>query len=169
MALPLPMQTAVISHQGGSIMNQKVIAGALTFIALVAASPCFAGGQDMQTAPDVEEIKTRVAEAKPKGHRLTVKLTRDASLKLGRKPGASVSGKVMAITGEGFEIRDHSPLNGDTVATIRYSEVASVKRQSGVGKVFKNIGEYSLLAAMGTVAVPVLIVSSLIGHPIYTC
>jgi hypothetical protein len=150
-------------------MNQKVMAGLLTFIVLVSASPCLAGVQDPQTAPAVEEIKTRVAEAKAKGYRLTVKLTRDASLNLGRKPGASVSGKVMAIMGEGFEIMDHSPLNGDTGATIRYSEVVSVKRQSAVGKVFKNIGEYSLLAAIGTVGVPVLIVSSLIGHPIYSC
>ena len=150
-------------------MNQKVIAGALTFIALVGASPCFAGGQDLQTSPDVEEIKTRVAEAKAKGHRLTVKLTRDASLKLGRKPGASVSGKVMAITGEGFEITYHSPLNGDTGATIRYSDVASVKRQSGVGKVFKNIGEHSLQAALSMVVLPVMLVSSLIGRPIFNC
>src|SRR5262245_41623600 len=150
-------------------MNQKVMAGLLTFIVLVRAGHWLPGVQDRQTAPAVEEIKTRVAEAKAKGYRLTVKLTRDASLKLGRKPGASVSGKVMAIMGEGFEIMDHSPLNGDTGATIRYSEIVSVKRQSAVGKVFKNIGEYSLLAAIGTVGVPVLIVSSLIGHPIYTC
>jgi hypothetical protein len=150
-------------------MNQKFIAGALTFLALVCASPCFAGGQDLQTSPDVEEIKTRMVEAKAKGHRLTVKLTRDASLKLGRKPGASVSGKVMAMTSEGFKIMDHSPLNGDIVATIRYSEIASFKRQSAVGRVFKKIGEYSLLAAIATVGVPVMLVSSLIGHPIYTC
>jgi hypothetical protein len=150
-------------------MNRMVIAGALTLIALVSASPCLASGQDLQTAPAVEAIKTRVVEAKAKGYRLTVKLSRDASLKLGRKPGASVSGKVVAITGEGFEITDHSPINGDTGTTIRYSEVASVKRQSAVGRVFKNIGEYSLLAAMGTVGVPVLLVSSLIGRPIYNC
>ena len=146
-------------------MKQKIMIWLMTIIMLASASPCLADGQDKQNAPAVEEIKARVTEAKAKGYRLTVKLTPDGRFKLGGKPGASMSGKVVAITDDSFEIVDTSPLNADIRATILYSETASVKRQNAVGKVFKNIGEYSLLAAI----VPVMIVSSLIGHPLYDC
>jgi hypothetical protein len=144
-------------------MKQKVIVWFMMIIGLASASPCLAGGQDPQTAPAVEEIKARVAEAKAKGYRVTVKLNRDASLKLGRKRGASVNGKVTEIMGKGFTLTDRSPFDGQVNITIDYADVASVKRQSSAVKVFRDIGQYSLFVAAGAVAVPLYFVAGLLG------
>lgn len=150
-------------------MKQKAMVWLLTISVLASASPCLAGGQDRQTAPATEEIKARVVEAKAKGYRVTVKLTPDGRFTTGGKPGASMSGKVVDITSGGFQIMDTSPLNGHTGAAILYSDVASVKRQNAAVKVFKNIGGYSLLVAVGAVMMPVIIVTSLTGHPLFDC
>ena len=147
-------------------MKQKVMVWLMLTIVLASARPCWAGRQDQQITPAVEETKARVAEAKAKGYRVTIKLTPDGRFTTGGKSGASMRGKVVAITDDGFEIADVNHLHADIRATILYSETASVKRQSGVTKVFKNIGGYSLLVAVGAVMMPVMIVSSLTGHPL---
>jgi hypothetical protein len=134
-------------------MKRKLISW-LMALAVLSATPCLASGKDKQDSIALDKIKARVVKAQTKTSRVTVKL----------KNGETIKGQVEDVTEQGFTIRGQGATGAAFTMTVDYSSVAAVKGQSAWSRAFKNIGEYSLLGAVGVALLPLYGVLALTGR-----
>ncbi|HMF58189.1 MAG TPA: hypothetical protein VK619_17735 [Pyrinomonadaceae bacterium] len=149
-------------------MKQKMALLLIIVTLLCAPLPVNAAGN--QKALTVDEVKARTVEAQASRREIIVRLRPGAKIFVGSKAfpyeianGANLSGRVKAVGENDFTLSSASSRTGEVTAVINYADVLGVKHQSGVAKLFKNIGRYSLLSAASVVIIPLFAIETLLG------
>lgn len=126
----------------------------------IGANASFSRAQNKMTREQIasQDMKVRITVRNERFKRVIVELSN----------GSTVSGLITSVSDDDFEVTHERELKGrGATETIRYSDVASLKRASRALRVLKRIGVAPAVIAFVAISIPVCQISILLKHAVF--
>ena len=125
----------------------------------IAANSSLSRAQNKMTRDQIasQDMKLRMAVRNQKFTRVIVELNN----------GSTISGLITSVSDDDFNVMHHRELIGPgPTETIRYSDVATLRRPSPGLRVLKRIAVAPAVIALAALSIPVCQISILLKHPV---
>ena len=116
-----------------------------------------------------DEVKQRVSDALARSKRITIKVNNHGDLS-GAGMEREVTGLVKSASGSCFELTYSDKLGQTRKDCIPYADATVVKWPAKVLHVLRLVGEdTALIVIVAPIVIPLVIITDLLGHPLFDC
>jgi hypothetical protein len=116
-----------------------------------------------------DEVKQRVSQALVRSKRITIKVNNHRDLS-GAGMEREATGLVKSASGNCFELEYSDKLGLTRQDCIPFADATVVKWHAKVLHVLRLVGEdTALIVVVAPIAIPLVIITDLLGHPLFDC